>query len=133
MKDGSSPPAPDTVLGLIVLRIVRRYLDERVTAATGDDPREFRRTKKPQHSKMLEVRQHQAQSLFMELRSRREADFMNLFRSKLLPCGQWLKDDDVLRLQEALFDADENEKVKTLTLLALSANSYVPAKKETAP
>ncbi len=114
-------------VGVIVLRIVRRYLDERVHASTGNDPRGYWKEKKAQTQSMLDDRKRFAQDLFMQFRSRREEDFVALFRDKLLPCGHRLKDEDTLCLHRAL--ARQSEAVKTLTMLALSANSYVPAPK----
>lgn len=119
----------DDRVGVIVLRIVRGYLDERVHAKTGQDPRTYRKEKKKQTQPMLDERKRFAQDLFMQFRSRREEDFVALFRDKLLPCGHWLKDDDLLRLHHAL--ARRAEAVKTLAMLALSANSYVPTAKTT--
>lgn len=119
----------DALVGTIVLRIVRGYLDERVLAATGQDPRAFRKEKKKQTQPMLDARKRYAQDVFMQFRSRREEDFVALFRDKLLPCGHWLKDEDLLRLHHAL--SHQIESVKTLAMLALSANSYVPSSKST--
>ena len=123
-------PDLDDALGVIVLRIVRRYLDERVLADTGNDPREFMKDKKLQTDKMIDGRKKFAQDMFLQFRSRRQDDFASLFRDKLLACGHRLKDEETLKLHAAL--VGDAEAVKTLTMLALSANSYVPAKKKEA-
>jgi CRISPR-associated protein Cmx8 len=63
-----------------------------------------------------------AKGAFLDVRSRTEKeDFINYFVSSLCSVPQYMKQDDYVALTKALY-ADHNQ-VRTLTLLALSANS----------
>jgi CRISPR-associated protein Cmx8 len=63
-----------------------------------------------------------AKSAFLEVRSRTEKmDFINYFVSSLCSVPQYMKSEDYVSLTKALYD--DYERVRTLTLLALSANS----------
>jgi CRISPR-associated protein Cmx8 len=63
-----------------------------------------------------------AKSAFLDVRSRTEKmDFINYFVSSLCSVPQYMKSEDYVSLTKALYD--DTERIRTLTLLALSANS----------
>lgn len=63
-----------------------------------------------------------ARDAFLAVRSRTEKmDFINYFASTLCSVPQYLKPEDFVSLTQALYE--DTDKVRTLTLLALSANS----------
>ncbi|MBW4623715.1 MAG: type I-MYXAN CRISPR-associated protein Cmx8 [Cyanosarcina radialis HA8281-LM2] len=63
-----------------------------------------------------------AKSAFLDVRSRTEKiDFINYFASSLCSVPQYMKSDDYVSLTKALYD--DTDRIRTLTLLALSANS----------
>ncbi len=63
-----------------------------------------------------------ARDAFLAVRSRTEKmDFINYFASTLCSVPQHLKPEDFVNLTQALYE--DTDKVRTLTLLALSANS----------
>ncbi|MBC7816699.1 MAG: hypothetical protein IAG10_07415, partial [Planctomycetaceae bacterium] len=58
---------------------------------------------------------------FLALRSRREQDFVDYFSISILATPRYLAQDDYRTVAQALLKTPDD--VKTLTLLALSANS----------
>ena len=123
--DPESPPPDDKVLATMVYRLVRSYLRTKAADAARIDLDKFKSNGKIEWTKLPpdfhKFRQKAGESLFLELRSRREAAFIDHFRSTLFAKKQFLPPDEHSALGLALFN--ETEKVKTLTLMALSANS----------
>lgn len=69
-----------------------------------------------------EKKEKVAKDAFLAVRSRTEKmDFINYFASTLCSVPQYIKSEDFVSLTRALYE--ETDKVRTLTLLALSANS----------
>lgn len=108
-------------LAMIINNLVRQYVRERAQARSGVElPKEVDWEKV--NPKFKEEQTHVAQSLFMEFRSRREQAFVDHFAQTLFATKQYLSDKDQLTLAQALTGGAVND-VKTLTLMALSANS----------
>lgn len=122
---------PKSPLELLVYRLIRKYVrcktkdkcglewddfkdkkvvDEKTGKSRPDVPQEYRDT-----------REKIASDAFLAMRSRREQDFVEYFTATVCSVGQFLPEDDFRIVAEALLREPEN--VKTLTLLALSANS----------
>lgn len=69
-----------------------------------------------------EKRSKVAKSAFLDVRSRTEKmDFINYFVSSLCSVPQYMESEDYVSLTKALYD--DTDRIRTLTLLALSANS----------
>lgn len=78
-------------------------------------------SKKEGYSKYAEMKAKVAKSAFLDIRSRTEPmDFINYFVSSLCSVPQHMKGDDFVVLTKELYG--DPDKVRTLTLLALSAN-----------
>ncbi|MFQ3626855.1 MAG: type I-MYXAN CRISPR-associated protein Cmx8 [Cyanobacteriota bacterium] len=74
------------------------------------------------YKKYAEMKAKVAKSAFLDVRSRTEQmDFVNYFVSSLCSVPQHMKSNDFVDLTKALYS--ETDKIRTLTLLALSANS----------
>jgi CRISPR-associated protein Cmx8 len=72
--------------------------------------------------KYEETKEKVAKDAFFAVRSRTEqSDFVNYFVSTLCSVPQFIKPEEYVSLTKALYD--ETDRVRTLTLLALSANS----------
>lgn len=68
-----------------------------------------------------------AREAFLAIRSRTDEDFIEYFTSVLCSYHQFsLKDGGFDLVAEALYDEEKRGKVRTLTMLALSANGYSP-------
>ncbi|QDU61036.1 hypothetical protein Pan216_18890 [Planctomycetes bacterium Pan216] len=103
----------------IVKRLVATYVWARAKERSKDDPK-----------KLATEREHVAQSLFLEFRSRRDQEFVDHFAGTFFAVGQWFErsSNDFEVLSTCLIDrnADRRADLKTLTLAALSAASYTP-------
>jgi CRISPR-associated protein Cmx8 len=119
-----SPPDPDDKLAELVYRLVRTYLSVKARDKSGIDPDKFRDGDKIQWEKVpssyTEHRHQIAETLFLEYRSRRDQAFLDQFVARLASVKQFINEDDYLTVSRALMTRCED--VKTLTLLALSAN-----------
>ena len=128
MNDQPNAASKTTSLTLLVNRLVRTYLwakaEQRANVkldhckdSNGDIdwarvPNEFNEKKKDF-----------AQTLFLEFRSRREQAFVSHFSQTFFAVTQRLKEPEAVFLGETLLDPVQRDDLKTLTLLALSANS----------
>jgi CRISPR-associated protein Cmx8 len=77
--------------------------------------------KLPEYAKYAEKKAKVAKSAFLDIRSRTEQmDFINYFVSSLCSVPQHMKSEDFVTLTQMLYK--EPDRIRTLTLLALSAN-----------
>jgi CRISPR-associated protein Cmx8 len=119
------PPDVDDKLAELIYRIVRTYVTAKAKDKSGVNLDNFKDgahidwDKVPQQYK--DDRRQIAESLFMEFRSRREQAFVDHFVARLGSVKQFISEDDYLAVSQALMTRGED--VKTMTLLALSANS----------
>jgi len=122
--DPESPP-DDKVLATLLYRLVRNYLRDRAAAMERIDLDQHKTDGKlnwkslpPEFHK---ARQKAGESLFLELRSRSDQSFIDHFTRTLFSRKQSLLESQYTTLGLALLNRTDN--VKTLTLMALSANS----------
>jgi CRISPR-associated protein Cmx8 len=79
-------------------------------------------TKQADYKKYVDMKAKVAKTAFLDIRSRTEPmDFINYFVSSLCSVPQHMKSEDFITLSQTLYQ--DPDKVRTLTLLALSANS----------
>lgn len=127
----SAGAAPATPLPLLIHRLVQNYVLRKTEDKSGLTWESFK-DKKIKDEKTgkdrvavpeayRDAREKVASGLFLEMRSRREQDFVDHFTATFCSVKQYLPEDDFRIVAENLLTAPEN--VKTLTLLALSANS----------
>ena len=122
----SSPQAPTTPLSLVIYRLVRTYVLRKTEARSGMTWDKIKETTKPGEKTDVpqawrDAREKVASDAFLALRSRREQDFVDFFTGTIGSVAQWLPEGDFAIVAQALLETPDN--VKTLTLLALSANS----------
>ncbi len=106
----------------IIRRIVAKYVLSKAKERTKDQP-----------EKMNDEKERIAQSLFLEFRSRKDQAFVDHFANTFFSVGQWY-DSKLLEfemLSAYMLDrtAECRDDLKTLTLAALSAVSWVPQEK----
>ena len=120
-----SLPDPNDKLAELVYRLVRTYLSVKAKDKSGIDPDKFKVGDKIQWDNVpgayKDDRRQIAETLFLEYRSRRDQAFSDQFVSRLGAVKQFISEDDYITVSNALMNRCED--VKTLTLLALSANS----------
>ncbi|AFZ31567.1 hypothetical protein Glo7428_3079 [Gloeocapsa sp. PCC 7428] len=118
----------------LVFRLVKEYVRAKLKSKYGlewkkeweisgfasDEQKEARN--KSGYGNYAEKKEKIAKSAFLDVRSRTESiDFINYFVSSLCSVPQHMKSEDYVSLTKALYD--DTERIRTLTLLALSANS----------
>lgn len=124
-------PAPQTPLPLLIHRLVQNYVLRKTEDKSGLKWEDFK-DKKIKDEKTgreriavpeiyREAKEKVASGKFLEMRSRREQAFVDHFTATFCSVKQFLPEDDFRVVAEALLH--DPETVKTLTLLALSANS----------
>jgi CRISPR-associated protein Cmx8 len=138
MQTTPSPDkSPDTndVIATTVSRFVQRYLDLRIQKDKPEwDFGKFRKEKRTP-PEAAEARRKLAERLFLELRSRRDQAFIDYFTNTFFSVPQYFGQKPLPRMFELITTAllTDTDTVKTLTLMALSANSWIPSPtKETA-
>jgi CRISPR-associated protein Cmx8 len=126
-------PAPQTPLELLIHRLVQNYVIRKTEEKSGLKWEDFKdkKTKDEKTGKervaipdaYREAKEKVASSAFLEMRSRRGQAFVDHFTATFCYVKQYLPEGDFLVVARALLDEQGRENVKTLTLLALSANS----------
>lgn len=120
-----APPDPDDLLMMLIHRLTRTYLTERAKQKSGIDPEKFKDGEKINWEKLPkdyhDARRAAGESLFLEFRSRREQAFVDHFAQTFFATKQYVSEDHYSEIGRALLRRPED--VKTLTLMALSANS----------
>ncbi len=113
----TTPSDVEVLLFQLVKNYVLRKLEGKYQLKWSDV-----KGKPEEEKKYTETKTKVAKSAFLDVRSRTEKmDFINYFVSSLCSVPQNMKSDDYVRLTQALYQ--ETDKIRTLTLLALSANS----------
>ncbi len=120
-----SPADPQSLLIKLVHRLVRSYVTERAKTRSGINPDKFKNGDKIDWDALpkefSEERRKVAESLFLEFRSRRDQAFIDHFARTLFSSKQYLSEEHLTTLGNALLN--QTDDVKTLTLMSLSANS----------
>jgi CRISPR-associated protein Cmx8 len=121
-------PRPQTPPPVIINRVVRNYLLTRTAEKTGIKPDKFETADgdidwKAVPAEFNDAKQKLALSLFLEFRSRKEQAFVDHFAATFFSVTQRFAEPDRLELSDMLIREDRRDDLKTLTLLALSANS----------
>jgi CRISPR-associated protein Cmx8 len=121
---GTQPPssAPE-----IINRVVRSYLYTRTEDKTGIKLKDYETDSgtdwKSVPSEFNDAKQKLALGLMLEFRSRKEQAFVDHFAATFFSVTQRINEPDRLELSGYLITPEKLDALKTLTLLALSANS----------
>jgi CRISPR-associated protein Cmx8 len=128
LMDETATVNGSTSIEPLVFRLVSNYVSRKLKAKYDLEWKpEWRGLKNDElnqradYKKYVEMKAKVAKSAFLDVRSRTEQmDFVNYFVSSLCSVPQHMKSDDYVDLTQALYQ--ETDKIRTLTLLALSAN-----------
>lgn len=107
----------------IIYWMIRNYISMKLASKYGFKKEEAKT------GKYIEMKEKLSKETFLAIRSRTGEDFISYFSSSICSVGQYMNEERFLTLTKALFD--ETDKVRTLSMLALSAVSYTYQKKET--
>jgi CRISPR-associated protein Cmx8 len=115
----------EELLARSLYRLIRGYAQFRSEQKSGLRYEQFRAQLPEQGypSKYREAREKVCQEAFLAMRGRREADFIEYFSGTICAVPHYLPEDDFIRVSQALLT--DWETVKTLSMLALSAHSYL--------
>ena len=114
----SVPPAPDCEA--LVYRVIGIYLQRRLNAKYGLEWSEVK-DRPDKRKEYEETREKVAREAFLAVRSRSGLDFAEYFASTLCSVSQPLSEQQYVTLAQSLYE--DTDKVRTLTMLALSARS----------
>ena len=121
-------PLPDAIK-ITLYDLVRRYVDRRVEDRTGKTyTADFKGRGAEAKGSFREAREKVCKDAFLAIRGRHDVDFVDYFRGTLCAVPQRVGWDDFGPLADALVTRPGD--VKTLTMLALSAHSYLYVKGE---
>jgi CRISPR-associated protein Cmx8 len=123
LKEGGNTMEKDDELSLKIYRLIREYVNQRVAKKNG-----LSDTKDIYSFKYHEDREHVCTDAFLAMRGRREKDFVEYFTGSICSVPQFLPEEDYLLVSKTLME--DWEKVKTLSMLAISACSYTSKPKE---
>ncbi|MCI5163409.1 MAG: type I-MYXAN CRISPR-associated protein Cmx8 [Candidatus Electrothrix sp. AX5] len=121
----------DNLLALRIRGLVRQYVQRKAESKSGMTFKEFKKDEKGKTiypTTYREAVEKVCMDAFLALRGRREQDFVEYFTGTLCSVPQYLPEDDFLLVSQALIN--ERDKVKALSMLAVSACSYLPVNKE---
>jgi CRISPR-associated protein Cmx8 len=118
-------PDADSVLMALLHRLTRTYLAARAKEKSGIDPEKFKDGDKIAWDRLPkefhEARRSVGETLFYEFRSRHGQPFVGHFSQTFFAAKQYLSETQYAEIGHALLNRTDD--VKTLTLMALSANS----------
>ena len=132
VKSMGEPASPNTPPPVILNRIVRNYLQAKAQPKSGvkldkysneNGDIQWDSIPKDQLDAFNKAKNKLAEGLFLEFRSRRDQAFVDHFAATFFSVTQRLSDADRLELSNMLIVSERRDDLKTLTLLALSANS----------
>ena len=106
-----------------VYRMVRSFVNQRVAIKHGSDWVWDRVKGTKREDEYGDKKAKIARDAFLAVRSRTGADFVGYFTSTICSVPQRLGEDGFVEVARALHDEKRVEQVRTLTLLALSANA----------
>lgn len=118
----------DDQLTLRVYRLIQTYVNHRTEEKSGRKFKDFRDNKDDKNriifpQEYREAREKVCTDAFLAIRGRREQDFIEYFAGTVCSVPQYLSEGDYVAVAGALMN--DWEKVKTLSMLALSAHSYL--------
>jgi len=123
----------DDLLARRVYHLIQGYVRQRAEGKSGEKYEKFKGNKDDKGrvvypAKYSEAVQHVCTDAFLAMRGRRDKDFVDYFTGTVCSVPQYLPEDDFLAVSQAL--ATDWSRVKTLAMLALSANSFYGREKE---
>jgi CRISPR-associated protein Cmx8 len=129
-KDEPPEKRRPRTLDLIIHDVARQYVMRRAEAREANLPKNEGGAVDWRSGKAQEAKADAARDAFLQLRSRRDQAFIDHFVALFGQFGQYLPaPDEFLTLTGAMHG--DTDRVKTVTLLALSANGYVSGRKDT--
>jgi CRISPR-associated protein Cmx8 len=126
----ATTPAEDLAEETLVYRVVSNYLrfklDSKYNLEWKKEWKGVKENKPAEMKKYEEMKEKVARDAFLAIRSRTGQDFVDYFVSTLCSVSQSMNEQRFLALTKAL--VEDTDKVRTLTMLALAAQTPNPQK-----
>jgi CRISPR-associated protein Cmx8 len=118
----------DDQLAIRIYRLIQAYANYRTEEKSGKKFKDFQNEKDGKNriiypAEYREAREKVCSDAFLAIRSRREQDFVEYFSGTICSVPQFLPETDYLMIAHAL--NKDWAKIKTLSMIALSAQSYL--------
>ena len=119
---------PQYSLEKIIHRMVGAYVRQKAEEKSDKKWNDFKDRKTPEGKMDIpreyrDARQKICMDAFLAMRSRQDQEFINYFTGTVCSIPQFLRQDEFVFVSQALLERGGWEKVKTLSMLALSAHS----------
>ena len=126
MAEVTAPKPPS--LEKRIYEMIGAYVRQKTEARSNLKWSDFKDKKTPDGKMAIptvyvEARQKICMDAFLAMRSRREQEFIEYFTGTICSVPQFLPADAYVFVSQALLEENGWEKVKTLSMLALSAHS----------
>jgi CRISPR-associated protein Cmx8 len=115
------PPADETSVEALVYRIAETYIRRKLNLKHPELKWDAAKRDPKKKDEYNEKRGKIARDAFLAVRSRTGADFIDYFASTLCSVPQHMNEQHFQMLTQALYNDTDRDRVRTLTLLALSA------------
>jgi CRISPR-associated protein Cmx8 len=125
MEKRAEGPVGEKNLDVLVNEMIRNYVSRKAEARSGTSWAKAKESL-AQKKAWEEQKERAASEAFLAVRSRTEADFVDYFVGTLCSKGQYLRDGRFETIAAALRRPAALRDVRTLTLLALSAECWMP-------
>lgn len=125
----TDPVIKDDVLARRIYRLIGEYVNYKTDARSPMKYKDLPRDAKGHRiypKDFLDARQKVTSDAFLAMRSRRAEDFVEYFTGTICSVPHFIQEPEYLGLTHALIQTPET--VKNLSMLALSAYSYLPGK-----
>ncbi len=119
----------DDQLAVYVYRLIGTYANLKTEERSGKKFKDFR-DRKDEKGRILfpqeyrDAREKVCGDAFLAIRGRRDQDFIEYFAGSICSVPQFIREEEYVAIAGALIS--DWERVKTLSMLALSAHSYMP-------
>lgn len=124
--DKMSEEGKDSQLSVRIYDFIKQYVKLKAERKSGLAVKNFRKDGKswiyPEDYR--EAVEKVCSDAFLAMRGRRDQDFVEYFTGSICSVPQYLKKEDFLYVSQALLN--DWDRVKTLSMLAISAHSYLP-------
>jgi len=123
----------DDQLTLRVYRLILTYVNHRTEEKSGKKFKDFRERRDEKNriiypQEYREAREKVCTDAFLAMRGRRDQDFVEYFTGTICSVPQYMSEGDYVAIAGAL--TTDWDRIKTLSMLALSAHSYLSQPKD---
>lgn len=127
----------DNQLALRIYQLIRTYVNHKTEEKSGTKFKDFQKLRDEKNPKKIlypqeyrEAREKVCSDAFLAIRGRRDQDFVEYFTGTVCSVPQYMPETDYLAIAGILMQ--DWERIKVLSMLALSAHSYLaqPTDKE---